>query len=165
MELFVLSYLQSQYFWTTAAFLLLLAIITRVVVPAVTAVLDARASQIQNDLETARNTRAEAEASLADYSAKIAAARKEAADMLSQSRAEAEALAKTRMQQLEDELARKTELAKQQIDASKAEALREVRANVAKMVITVTESLLDKSVDAKLASELTDKALKKGFDA
>ena len=165
MELFVLSYLQSQYFWTTAAFLLLLAIITRVVVPAVTAVLDARASQIQNDLETARNTRAEAEASLADYSAKIAAARKEAADMLSQSRAEAEALAKTRMQQLEDELARKTELAKQQIDASKAEALREVRANVAKMVITVTESLLEKSVDAKLASELTDKALKKGFDA
>ena len=165
MELFVLSYLQSQYFWTTAAFLLLLAIITRVVVPAVTAVLDARASQIQNDLESARNMRAEAEASLADYSAKIAAARKEAADMLSQSRAEAEALAKTRMQQVEDELARKTELAKQQIEASKAEALREVRADVAKMVITVTESLLEKSVDAKVASELTDKALKKGFDA
>jgi F-type H+-transporting ATPase subunit b len=165
MELFVLSYLQSQYFWTTAAFLLLLAIITRAVVPAVTAVLDARANQIQADLEAARNMRAEAEASLADYSAKIAAARKEAADMLSQARAEAEALGKTRLQQVEEELARKTEVAKQQIEASKAEALREVRADVAKMAITVAEALLSKTVDAKLASELTDKALKNGFDA
>ena len=165
MELFILSYLQSQYFWTTAAFVLLLVVITRVVVPAVTAVLDARAAQIQNDLETARNTRAEAEASLADYNAKIAAARKEASELMTKARAEAEALAKTRLQQIDEELARKTEIAKQQITASKAEAMREVRADVAKLAISVAETLLNKTVDAKLATELTDKALVKGFDA
>lgn len=165
MELFILSYLQSQYFWTTAAFVLLLVVITRVVVPAVTAVLDARAAQIQNDLETARNTRTEAEASLADYNAKIAAARKEASELMTKARAEAEALAKTRLQQIDEELARKTEIAKQQITASKAEAMREVRADVAKLAISVAETLLNKTVDAKLAAELTDKALVKGFDA
>ena len=51
------------------------------------------------------------------------------------------------------------------IAASKAEALREVRADVAKLAVRVAENLLAKTVDAKLARELTDAALVKGFDA
>ncbi|MCA3244102.1 MAG: F0F1 ATP synthase subunit B [Alphaproteobacteria bacterium] len=165
MELFVLSYLQSQYFWTATAFLLLLVVMTRVVVPAVLATLDARAAKIARDLDAARTTREQAEASLADYTAKIAAAKKEAAELLSQARAEAEALAKARLAQADEELARKTEIAKQQIDASKAEALRAVRAEVAKMAVTVAEKLVGQAVDAKVATQLTDKALAQGFDA
>lgn len=165
MELFVLSYLQSQYFWTATAFLLLLVVMTRVVVPAVLATLDARAAKIASDLDAARTTREQAEASLADYTTKIAAAKKEAAELLSQARAEAEALAKARLAQADEELARKTELAKQQIDASKAEALRAVRAEVAKMAVTVAEKLVGQAVDAKVATQLTDKALAQGFDA
>jgi F-type H+-transporting ATPase subunit b len=165
MELFVLSYLQSQYFWTAAAFLLLLVVMQRLVVPAVLATLDARAAKIAADLDAARTTREQAEASLADYTAKIVAAKKEAATLLSQARAEAEALAKARLAQVEEELTRKTELAKQQIDASQAEALRAVRAEVARLVVSVAEKLLGQAVDAKLAARLTDQALAKGFDA
>lgn len=165
MELFVLSYLQSQYFWTATAFLLLLVVMTRVVVPAVLATLDARAAKIAGDLDAARSTREQAEASLADYSAKIAASKKEAAELISQARAEAEALAKARLAQADEELARKTEIAKQQIEASQAEALRAVRAEVAKMAVTVAEKLVGQTVDAKVATQLTDKALAKGFDA
>ena len=165
MELFILSYLQSQYFWTATAFLLLLVVMTRVVVPAVLATLDARAAKIASDLDAARSTREQAEASLADYTAKIAAAKKEAAELLSQARAEAEALAKARLVQADEELARKTEIAKQQIAASQAEALRAVRAEVAKMAVTVAEKLVGQAVDGKLAVQLTDKALAKGFDA
>jgi F-type H+-transporting ATPase subunit b len=165
MELFVLTYLQSQYFWTSLAFLILLAVMYRVVVPSVLATLDARAAKIASDLDAARTTRTEAEESLAAYAAKIALAKKEAAELLSQARAEAEALTKQRLAQADEELARKTELAKQQIDASKAEALREVRTEVAKMAVNIAEKLLGQTVDAKLANTLTDKALTKGFDA
>lgn len=165
MELFVLSYLQSQYFWTATAFLLLLVVMTRVVVPAVLTTLDARAAKIAGDLDAARSTREQAEASLADYLTKITVAKKEAAELLSQARAEAEALAKARLAQADDELARKTEIAKQQIEASQAEALRAVRAEVAKMAVTVAEKLVGQTVDAKVATQLTDKALAKGFDA
>ena len=84
---------------------------------------------------------------------------------MSQARAEAEALAKARLAQADEELARKTEIAKQQIDASKAEALRAVRAEVAKMAVTVAEKLVGQAVDAKVATQLTDKALAQGFDA
>ena len=129
------------------------------------ATLDARAAKIAGDLDAARSTRESAEASLADYTAKIAAAKKEASELLSQARAEAEALAKARMTQVEEELNRKTEIAKQQIEASQAEALRAVRAEVVKVAVTVAEKLIGQSVDAKVATQLTDKALAKGFDA
>ncbi len=165
MELFVLSYLQSQYFWTATAFLLLLVVMARVVVPAVLATLDARTARIAGDLDAARTTRESAEASLADYNAKIAVAKKEASTLLSQARAEAEALAKARLAEVDEELTRKTEIAKQQIEASQAEAMRAVRAEVAKLAVTVAEKLIQQTVDSKVASQLTDKALAKGFDA
>lgn len=164
MDLFILTYLQSQYFWTSVAFLTLLAIMAKFVVPAVLGALDARAAKIAADLDAARTTREDAEASLADYTAKIAAARQEAAELMSKARAEAEALAKTRLQQVEEDISRKTELARQQIEASKAEAIRAVRAEVAALAVQVAEQVLQEQVDAKTATRLTDAALERGLN-
>jgi F-type H+-transporting ATPase subunit b len=163
MELFVTSYLASQYFWTTLAFLVLFGIMARFVVPAVTAVLDARAAQIKGDLDKAAAERAGAEQVMADYQAQLKKARAEAGNIISTARAEAEALAKQRLADVEAELARKAEQARLSIDAARAQALREVQAEVAKLTVQVAEKLLQKSVDSKTARELTDEAIRRGI--
>lgn len=164
MELFVTTYLQSQYFWTTVAFLVLLGIMARFVVPAVTAVLDARAAQIKADLDKAAADRAAAEQVMADYQAQLKKARSEAADIISTARAEAEAMAKQRLGEIDAELGRKAEQARLSIDAARSQALREVQAEVAHLTVKVAEKLLHKSVDAKTAKELTDEALRRGIN-
>lgn len=164
MELFVLDYLHSQYFWSTVAFVILLGVMWRFVVPAVLGVLDARAAQIASDLDAAERGRLQAEGTLAEYAAQLAAAKKEAAEIVTRARAEAEALANERIKQVEADLSRKAEEARKSLEAAHAEALRSVQKDVAEVVVKVAEKLLESSVDAKVAASLTDKALAKGLN-
>jgi F-type H+-transporting ATPase subunit b len=164
MQLFILTYLQSQYFWTTVAFLVLLGVMWRFVVPAVLAVLDARAAQIAGDLDAAERGRLQAEGTLAEYAAQLAKAKKEAAEIVSKARAEAEALANERIKQVETDLSRKAEEARKSIAAAHDEALRSVQKEVAEIAVKVAEKLLESSVDAKLAGKLTDTALNEGLN-
>lgn len=164
MELFSTEFLHSQVFWTAVAFAVLLGIISRFVVPAVNAVLDARAAAIKADLDSAAKNRAEAEKALADYSAQLAQARKEAAEVVSRARAEAEAIATQRLKDVEAEIARKGEAARHAIEAAKAEAMRGLHAEVANLALNVAETLLSEKVDAKQAAKLTDAALKRGLN-
>lgn len=164
MELFVTSYLESQYFWTTVAFLVLLGVMWRFVVPMVLASLDARAAKIAGDLDAAERSRTDAEGLLADYNARLAAAKKEAGEIVSRARAEAEALANEKIRLMEAELARKADEARKSIAAAKAEAMNELQAEVAEMAVQVAEKLLRGQVDAKAAKSLTDKVLSKALN-
>lgn len=164
MELFVTSYLESQYFWTTVAFLVLLGVMWRFVVPAVLGALDARAARIAGDLDAAERSRNEAEGKLVEYQAMLAAARKEAGEIVSEARAEAEALASEKIRQVEAELARKADEARKSIAAAKVEAMEEIQAEVAEIAVQVAEKLLRDKVDAKAAKSLTDKVLSKSLN-
>jgi F-type H+-transporting ATPase subunit b len=164
MELFIVTYLQSQYFWTTVAFLILLGVMWRFVVPAVLATLDARAAKIAADLDAAERGRLQAEGTLAEYAAQLAQAKKDAGEIVSKARAEAEALANERIKQVEADLSRKADEARKSIEAAKAEALRGVQKEIADIAIQVASKLIDGTVDAKIAATLTDKALGKGIN-
>jgi F-type H+-transporting ATPase subunit b len=164
MELFILDYLHSQYFWTTVAFVILLGVMWKFVVPAVLAVLDARAAKIAADLDAAERGRLQAEGTLAEYAAQLAQAKKEAAEIVSRARAESEALANERIRQVEADLARKADEARKSIEAAHDEALRSVQKDVAEIAMQVAQKLLDTSVDAKVAASLTDKAIAKGLN-
>lgn len=164
MELFIADYLHSQYFWTTVAFVILLGVMQKFVVPAVLGVLDARAAKIAADLDAAERGRVQAEGTLAEYAAQLAQAKKEAAELVSRARAESEALANERIKQVEADLARKTEDARKSIEAARAEAMRGVQQDIAEIAVQVASKLLDQSVDGKVAVSLTDKALAKGLN-
>ena len=164
MELFILDHLHSQYFWTTLAFVILLGVMWKFVVPAVLGVLDARAAKIAADLDAAERGRLQAEGTLAEYAAQLAQAKKEAAEIVSRARAESEALANERIRQVEADLGRKAEEARKSIEAAHAEALRSVQKDVAEIAVQVAQKLLDTTVDAKVAASLTDKAIAKGLN-
>lgn len=159
MELFVTDFLASQYFWLTVAFVVILAVVQRTIVPAFLAVLDARATAIKADLDAATQQRLEAEKVLADYVAQLAQARTEAAHVVSTARAEAEALATRRLVEVEADIARKVEDARKQIAAQREEALHDLQADVSKVVMQATQKLLEATVDTKLAKDITAKTL------
>jgi F-type H+-transporting ATPase subunit b len=133
------------------------------VVPAVTGVLDARAAQIAGDLGNAAKQRVEAEAILAEYSAKLAQAKKEAAEIITKARADAEAMANDRLRQMDTEMARKTEDARKAIEAAKDAALSSVQSDITALTLAATEKLLGTTVDAKVAAKVTDEILAKGI--
>lgn len=164
MELFATEFLHSQVFWTGTAFFILLGVMAKFVVPAVDAVLAARAAQIKGDLDAAAYERGEATKLLAGYQDQMAKAQKAAAEMVSQARAEADALATARIKQVEADLARKAEEARKTIDAARAQALRDVEDAVAKLAVDIAEKLVSERMDAKLAGKLTEKALKAGLN-
>lgn len=163
MELFVLEYLQSQYFWTTVAFLVLLGVMSKYVVPAVLGVLDARAARIAADLDAAARDREQAEGALAAYTTQLAQARKEAAELVTRARADAEAMAAERIRQVDADIARKTEDARKSIESAKQAALHAVQTEMTAIAIAVAEKVLAQTVDAKVAGKLVDEALTKGL--
>lgn len=160
MELFATEFLHSQLFWTAVSFTILLLMMAKFVVPALTKVLDARALQISDDLASAEEHRVQAEKLLADYEAKLNKAKQEAAGIVTDARNEAQDLINGRTAELEAELKRKADKAAQSIETAKQNALKEVQAEVAQLTVQLAEKLIGDTVDAKKAQTLTDKALK-----
>jgi F-type H+-transporting ATPase subunit b len=160
MDLFNSAYLHSQIFWTALSFAIMMAVLAWKGLPAITKILDERAERIRTDLATAEQQRLAAEKALADYEAKLAKAKDEAAGIVNTARTEAKALIDARMAELEQEIARRREEAKASINATKAQAMKELQGQVADLAVQVTEQLLAESVDAKKAKTLTDKAVK-----
>lgn len=160
MELFDTTFLQNQLFWTGLAFVILLGVMWKYVVPAITETLDKRAEQISGDLFRAESLRKQAEESLANYETQIREARSEAANMVTKAREEARAIVEARTAELEAEISRKSEEARSSIEHAKAQALKEVQTQVAELAINVAEKIIAETIDAKKAAKATDSAVK-----
>jgi F-type H+-transporting ATPase subunit b len=106
------------------------------------AALDARAAQIDKDLNDARRLREDAEALLAEYKQKKLDAEKEAAGIVAQAKSDAAAYAEDAKKKLADALARRTKQAEQKIAQAEAAAIKEVRSAATEKAIAAATSLL-----------------------
>lgn len=89
--------------------------------------LDARAAKIRKDLESAAELKSEAEALLASFAEREAAAERGAARILEEARREAERIRSEAVRTLETEIQRKTAQAEHRIAQARAAAERHVR--------------------------------------
>ncbi|MCB1381194.1 MAG: ATP F0F1 synthase subunit B [Alphaproteobacteria bacterium] len=103
--------------------------------------LDARAQRIQKDLDEAATLRKEAEALLAEYKQKRAAAEKEAEDIVAQAKASAEEYASETRRKLAESIERRTLQAEQKIAQAEATAIKDVRSAVADVAIAAAAAL------------------------
>jgi F-type H+-transporting ATPase subunit b len=106
------------------------------------AALDARAAQIDKDLNDARKLREDAEALLAEYKQKKLDAEKEAAGIVAQARTDAAAFAEDAKKKLADSLVRRTKQAEQKIAQAEAAAIKDVRSAAADKAIAAATALL-----------------------
>jgi F-type H+-transporting ATPase subunit b len=118
------------------------------------AALDARAAQIDKDINDARKLREEAEALLAEYKQKKLDAEKEAAGIIAQAKSDAAAYAEDASKKLGDALTRRTKQAESKIAQAEAAAVKEVRAAATDRAIDAASRLIAEGAKGKGGAKL-----------
>ncbi len=133
----------SDTLWVAVGFVIFLAIVAYVGgFKALLSGIDSRAEKINGELNEAKRLRDEAQALLASYEAKKAQAEKDAAEIVSAAKSEAERLKTEAAQKLDDFVARRTKQAELKIAQAEAQAAAEVRAAAADLATQAAGRLL-----------------------
>ena len=148
-------------FWVGVAFLLFIGLLVLAKVPAMAAkMLDSRAEKIQAELDEAQRLREEAQGLLASIKTQRAEAEKAAADMIANAEAEAVRMAAEAKVKLEEQIARRAEMAERKIASAEAAAVAEVKSAAVEMAAQAAEGVLAgrlaKSKSDPLASSAID---------
>ena len=132
--------------WTLIVFGITLIVLWKVAFPRIAEALDKRQRIIEESLDTAAQTRAEADAVLEEYRERLTAAREQAEAILARARKAAET---TEQETLAEAKKRREELMAQtrrDIEAETRRAIQEIRNEVADLTILATEKITRKTL-------------------
>jgi F-type H+-transporting ATPase subunit b len=147
-------------FWVAIAFIILMAVFAWLGVHrTVLTALDHRAQRIKAEIDDARRLKEEAAKLLADYQARRASAEREAQEIVTNARAEAERVAAEAKTRMEDFVARRTKTAENKIALAEAQALADVRAAAAEAAVAAASTVLSQSVKGPVADDLLAKGI------
>jgi F-type H+-transporting ATPase subunit b len=146
--------------WTLLAFLVALFVLRKYAWPAITEALDKRQRAIEESIDVAESTRAEAQELLQEYRDRLRAARQQADEIVARARKagevhERETLDKAKLQR--EELLAQT---RRDIEAETRRAIQEIRAEVADLTVLATEKVTRKTLDEKDQKRLVEEALR-----
>lgn len=141
--------------WALVGLIIFMGIVLYLKVPAmVTKSLDERADKIRDELDEARKLREEAQNLLAEYQAKRQAAQKEADEIVSAAKREANVLSEDAARKTAEFVERRTASAEQKIAQAEAQAMAEVRASAVDVAIAAAEQIVAGKVTGATASGL-----------
>lgn len=146
--------------WLAVAFIIFVGLMARPVWRKATAGLDARAAQIEAELEEARSLREEAQTTLANYQRKQRDAAKEAQAIIAHAQEEARRITANAEKALSETLKRREALTAEKITQAQAKAVDEVKAEAVEIALAATERLLKERLDEAKADALVDAAVK-----
>ncbi|MFM2128894.1 MAG: hypothetical protein RL477_440 [Pseudomonadota bacterium] len=155
-----LPFWQEPETWLAVAFLIFVGAMARPVWKKATAALDARAAQIEAELEEARKLREEAQAMLASYQRKQRDAAKEAEAIIAHAEEEAKRITANAEKALAESLKRREALTADKINQAQAKAVQEVKAEAVEIALAATERLLRERLDEAKSDALVDAAVK-----
>jgi len=146
--------------WVLVAFLLFIALLLYLKVPAMVAkMLDERSAKIAKELAEARKLREEAEALLASYQKKRVEAEAEASAILDLAKKEAEAYAAEARRKLTETLERRSRQAEQKIAQAEANAIKEVRTAVTDVAMAAASGLVAEAAKGEKGVSLVEESI------
>jgi F-type H+-transporting ATPase subunit b len=151
----------APYNWVAVAMGVLIVIFIWKKVPGLIAGgLDAKIAEIRQQLDEAKNLRAEAETLRDEYAAKIKGAEKDAEAMMDNAQREADAIVEKAEADSKAMVARRKQMAEDKIAAAQRDAVEEVRSVAASAAAAASKALIakehSKASDKTLADELID---------
>jgi F-type H+-transporting ATPase subunit b len=156
----MMNLLRDPEFWVAVGTAIFLAILVWKRVPQMTAnSLDSRASAIAREIDEAHRLRSEAEALLAQYRQKQAAAETEAQAILEEARAEAERFGTETRAAAAAQIARRVKQAQDKIAQAEANAIADIRAAAADAAIAAARKLIASRLDENAAADLVKRSL------
>ena len=146
--------------WVAVAFVILVGVlgyfgIHRTVLRA----LDHRRDRIKNEFDDARKLKDEAARLLAEYRARRESAVREAEEIVSNARAEAERTAAEAKTRMEEFVARRTKMAETKIAQAEAQAVADVRAAAADAAVSAASRILTDTVKGSAADALINQGI------
>ncbi len=157
---FETSTFASQLVSLAIAFVALYLIVSRIALPRVGGVIDARQNKIEGDLAAAQKFKDESDAAIKAYEADLAAARSRAQAISNETREKLNAQSEAERKTLEEKLAQKLSQAEKTIAATRTSAMSNVRGIAADAAATIVQRLTGISPDSKSVESAVDASLK-----
>ena len=147
-------------FWVGVGLLIFLAIVVWAGAhKKIGAALDAKTAKIRTDLDEAARLRAEAEALLAQLRAERAEAERRAAEMLADAEAQAKRMEEDARVKLEEQIARRADLADRRIALAESQAAADVKAAAVDLAARAAEQVLAARLAQGGGDPLVDRAV------
>jgi F-type H+-transporting ATPase subunit b len=150
----------SQLVSLLIAFVALYLIVSRIALPRVGSVLDARANTIEGDLADAQKLKDESDGALKAYESELAAARGRAQAIGTETREKLNAAADVERKTLEEKLAVKLADAEKTIASTRETAMSNVRGIAADAASAIVQRLTGLQPDAQSVNSAVDASLK-----
>jgi F-type H+-transporting ATPase subunit b len=141
------------------AFLVMLGILWRWVYPPIVAAAERRQKLIADQLAEAEQRSREAAEALKQAQAKLDDARAQAQEVIAGAARSGEQLREELKAKGEEEAKRQVEKAVKEIEAARQQAVESVRAQVADLVLVVTEKVVGEALDGRAHQKLIEKAI------
>ncbi|MEF2070500.1 ATP F0F1 synthase subunit B [Consotaella aegiceratis] len=130
-------------FWATVGLLVLVGVAVYFKAPAMMIrSLDARADQIRNEIEEARELKEEAKQQLAEFQRRRREAEDEAKEIVASAKREADAIVEEARVKSADYIARRTTMAEMKISQAEADAVADVRSSAVDIAIAAAAKLI-----------------------
>lgn len=142
--------------WGSISFIFLVILMRKFAYPAIKKGMDARTERIRGDLDAAENAKTEAASVLDSYRAELAGAKSEAGRIIDEARQAADALRKDQAARLQDELAEIRTRATSDIESAKAQAIDDLRGEVAQLAVGAASVVVHKNLDAATQTQLIE---------
>lgn len=146
-------------FWTAVTFFVILFILYRYGWNPILQLLDERERKIRESLETAEQLKVQAERSAEERRRIIEAAQKEAMGIIESAHTAAEKLRQEIVAKAQQDAAAQLEHVKQEIQAMREQALRDIRQTAVELSLALTEKVIGTSLDRRAHESLIDETL------
>jgi F-type H+-transporting ATPase subunit b len=150
----------SQLVSLLVAFVALYLIVSRIALPRVGGLLDARQNAIEGDLAAAQKLKDESDGALKAYESELAAARSRAQAISTETREKLNAAAEAERKTLEERLAVKLADAEKTIASTREAAMSNVRGIAAEAAAAIVQRLTGVMPDGKAVDSAVDASLK-----
>jgi F-type H+-transporting ATPase subunit b len=145
--------------WTLLVFGISLWVLGKYAFPRIAEALDRRQKAIEESIDAAEHTRAEADKILAEYRERLAEARGQADEIVSRARKTGEAAEHEILAEARGKREEMMEQTRRDIEAETRRAIQEIRAEVADLTVRATEKVARKSLTDADQKRLVEEAL------
>ena len=145
--------------WTLLAFGITLYVLSKLAFPKISEALDKRQRAIEDSIDTAERTKAEAEEILAEYRQRLAEARHQAEEIVARARKAAETTHEEALQGARVQREELMEQTRRDIEAETRRAIQEIRKEVADLTVLATEKVTRKTLTDDDQRRLVEEAL------
>lgn len=151
----------SQLFWLTLAFVALYLLMSRIALPRVASILEARRQQVESDLAEAQRLKGASDAAIAAHEKGLAEARTRAQALANETREKATAAAELRRKEVDAKLNARIAEAEKTIAATRSAAMANVHGIASDTAPAIVERLIGITPPSKEVAEAVSNALKR----